>query len=560
MTDTTPERKETVERERASEPAEPHGVRFRNLLDQLPDVVFSLDCDGRVTFVNAKAEEALGREIGEILGTRLSDYAVPGDRPLARSLLEAGQGVVWDRELDIRAADGAQKHVRIRCVATFDRSGEKTGYAGVMRDRTAQRKLEEELRRFQQSLKESEERHRRLVEELPDVLFSLDSAGRFTYLNSQAADLLGYPVSQMLMTSLREYVAPEYRTLADSVIRVPLGSVWDEQMALVDAKEERRWVRIRCKACLDRQGTIAGFEGTIRDRTATKKLEEDLTASKQEIMDKIKIIDDLYEHIVQSEKAKAIALHTAEVAHELRQPLAIIGGFARRMVKQLGACHKLDPEQQRECFGVILKEVERLERILGGLVDFTSQHPVKIQSIDPTDVIEKVLLLYEELFREKDLRLEVDFGPEVTEACLDPDRFEQIVRNLVTYAVDVSPRRGVVRVETKAFQPSGKVQAAGGLRAAAYFEMKIRHHGHAILPEELQKIFDPFAATQDYGSGIGLTISKKMAEEQNGSLSVKSDETGTVFCVWIPLRPVGVSNPASLPETGAATSGAGQDS
>ncbi|MBI5571401.1 MAG: PAS domain-containing protein [Desulfomonile tiedjei] len=559
MTDTTPERQETAGGRRSNEPPETQGASLRILLDQLPDVVFSLDCAGRFMFVNAKAEESLGREIGEILGTRLSDYAVSGDRPLARSLLKAGQGTVWDRELDIRAANGVQKHVRIRCVATFDRGGEKTGYAGVMRDRTAQRKLEEEVKKYQQSLKESEERHRRLVEELPDVLFQLDFAGRFTYLNSRAAELLGYPVSQMLMTSLREYAAPEYRTLADSVIRAEPGSVWDEQMALVDAKEERRWVRIRCKACLDRQGRMVGFEGTIRDRTATKRLEEDLMASKQEIMDKIKIIDDLYEHIVQSEKAKAIASHTAEVAHELRQPLAIIGGFARRMVKQLGACHKLDPEQQRECFGVILKEVERLERILGGLVDFTSQRPVSLQSIDPTDVIEKVLLLYEELFREKDLRLEIDFGAEVTDACIDPDRFEQIVRNLVTYAVDVSPRRGVVRIETKAFQPSGKVQAAGGLKASAYFEMKIHHHGHAILPEDLQKIFDPFSTTKDYGAGIGLTISKKMAEEQNGSLSVKSDETGTVFCVWIPLRPVGVSCPASLPETGAAKSAAGQD-
>jgi signal transduction histidine kinase len=67
--------------------------------------------------------------------------------------------------------------------------------------------------------------------------------------------------------------------------------------------------------------------------------------------------------------------------------------------------------------------------------------------------------------------------------------------------------------------------------------MKIHNEGNAIPQQELQKIFDPFYTTKHYGTGIGLTLCKRIVETHRGSISVKSDEEGTVFTVWIPLKP-----------------------
>jgi len=253
-------------------------------------------------------------------------------------------------------------------------------------------------------------------------------------------------------------------------------------------------------------------------------------------MDKIKIIDDLYQHIVQAETSKAIANHTAEVAHELRQPLAIIGGFARRMSKHLESCRKLDPDSQRECIHIILREVERLEKILTGLINFTELNPVQAQVVNPSDLIEDVLHLYEERLTEKDLRLQLLFGEEITEITVDPPRFHQLVRNLVANAIDASPEQGVIRIETGVFVPSSKAQATGGLSAEAYFEMKVTNTGPIIPAEDLQKVFDPFYTTKDFAMGIGLTLSKKIVEEHSGSISVKSGGEGTTFGVWLPLK------------------------
>ncbi len=516
------------------------------LPEHLPDVVFTLDQAGRFTFLNPGAEELLGYRVEELLGTPVWNLAVEEDKPLAKGLLRVQLGSVWDAELDVLQAHGATKHVRVRCTSTIDRQRKIVGFSGVMRDRTAQRRLEEELRAYQDSLRESEQRYRNLVEEVPDIIFSLDSSGRFSFINCQIEEFLGHPVAQMLDHFFWDYVSEDCVELARSIVNVQPPAIWDEELWVVDTLGRIKWVRVRCRPHRDPHGNVTEFEGVMRDRTATKKLEEDLRASKAELMDKIKIIDDLYQHIVQAEKSKAIASHTAEVAHELRQPLAIIGGFARRMSTHLESCRKLDPESQRECFRIILAEVERLERILTGLIDFTVLDAVEVQVVNPSDLIEDVLHINEERLRDKDLGLELLFGEELTEISVDPNRLHQVIRNLVGNAIDASPEHGVIRIETGVFFPSAKAQETGSLGSEPYFEMKFRNTGPPIPPEDLQKVFDPFYTTKDFSMGIGLTLTKKIIEEHRGSISVKSDEQGTMFSVWLPVRSMDLERPNAL--------------
>jgi two-component system, sporulation sensor kinase E len=93
----------------------------------------------------------------------------------------------------------------------------------------------------------------------------------------------------------------------------------------------------------------------------------------------------------------------------------------------------------------------------------------------------------------------------------------------------------MIQVETGASIPSGKAHETGGLEAETYFELKIRNFGKTILPEDLKKIFSPFYTTKDFGTGIGLTLAKRIVQDHKGSISVKSDEDGTVFTVWLPI-------------------------
>ncbi len=405
------------------------------------------------------------------------------------------------------------------------------------------------LRQAEMALRESERRYRRLVEQVPDIIFSLDTEGRFTFVNSQIEKFLGYPVGQMLKTVFWDYAATKYTSLAETILKLDADMVWDEEFGIVDCQGTMKWVRVRCQASCDDNGLATGYEGVMVDRTAKKALEEELRLSKEALVAKLRIIDELYAHLIQSGKSKAIAEHTAEVAHELRQPLVIIGGFARRMAKQLEESASPDPTAQQECFQVIIGEVRRLEKILGALIDFTRRDIIQTETINPNNFIQQIVRVHQERFREKDIQIETHFSAGLGNVSVDPNRFQHLLRNLLSNAIEASPERGVIRIDTAVFVPNDKASKTGDLTASQYFELKIRNGGRVIPPEEIRMFFDPFYTTKDYGIGIGLTLCKKIVEEHKGSISAKSDTDGTIFTVWLPLKPTDPMRSSSLPTT-----------
>ncbi len=311
--------------------------------------------------------------------------------------------------------------------------------------------------------------------------------------------------------------------------------IWDDELAILDSQGAKKFIRIRCKASFGDAGQPIAFDGVMRDRTVRRRLEEELKASKAAVLDKIRIIDELYEHIVQSGKCKAIEEHTAEVAHELRQPLAIVGGFARRLVRQLDAPEALDLEKQKQYGTIIIGEICRLERILDRLIDFTRHDKLRLQRINPNELIEYIVTITEARMKEKQIRLDLNLGHEISDVPLDPGRFQQLVLNLVSNAVEASPVGGVIEIESGVSLPSEKAIRVGELGSEGFFEMKIRNSGPVVPREALENIFNPFYSAKHPSTGLGLAGSKKIVEDHDGSISVKSDDDGTVFTVWLPL-------------------------
>jgi PAS domain S-box-containing protein len=393
-----------------------------------------------------------------------------------------------------------------------------------------------ERKRVEGWLRDSERRYRVLVDEVPDIIFILDHEGRFTYCNTQIEPFLRHPVKDVLETSLADYMSPEDRHRIKGLLSLPLDAIWDEEVCLVDARGERRFSRIRCKALMVEHNGPIRYEGVMRDITIRRRLEEELKASRKELLEKIKIIDDLYTHIVESGKARAIAEHTAEVAHELRQPLAIIGGFVRRMARTAAPGEESNDLDRLVTFRIIISEIQRLERILDRLIRFTRHETLRLDLVDPNEIIERVLEVYDGMMKKRNLRLEKNLGKEVGEILLDPDRFEEVMRNLVANAVEASYSGERVLVESGVSIPSCKAQETGGLECENYFEVKVKNFGPIIQPDEVQQIFSPFYSTKAYGTGIGLRLSKKIVEDHGGSISVHSDEDGTVFTVWLPIK------------------------
>jgi len=500
--------------------------RLGALLDAGGQMFWELDRSFRVAYANDFFKRALGDPVGRICYEFMAyGESVCTGCPVQRVFDGEERAVAERLRMDL---EGREIWLRDTACPIKDEAGQVIGASELTIDITDRKLMEEEIR-------ESERRYRSLVEQVPDIIFSLDSEGRFLFVNARMEPLLGYPVSRILETSLKDYVLPEDLTLVEGMLKLGPDEIWDEEIGMLDAKGGQKFAKIRCKASYDRDGSVAGFEGVMRDRSSRRKLEEELRGSREALVQKIKIIDELYEHILHTGKYKAIEEHTAEVAHELRQPLAIVGGFARRMAKQLNSAGKIDPETQLQYVEIIVTEVERLERILESLIDFTRRGAVHLQTIDPNLLIEYVLGVTEGQRKQKNIRLEARLGSEVGEVLLDPGRFQQLVLNLVLYAVETSPKGAVIELETGASIPSDKAVKSGELQSESYFEVKMRVRSATIPAEELHQLFSPFSQSRGRLTGPGLAIARKIADDHSGSISVRSNGGGTVFTVWLPL-------------------------
>ncbi len=500
--------------------------RFGALLDIAGQFFWELDRNHRVVYANSLLKGVFGDPVG-----RLCYEFLGGGKQVCvgcpvKKVFDGQERAVSERRRTTK--EGAAIWWQHTATPIRNERGAIVGASELMIDVTGRRQMEE-------SLRESEALYRNLVQEVPDVVFSLDAEGRFLFVNTRIEDLLGYPVNAILETVFAELVSRPYRSIASGIMELQPNSVWDEEVGLLDAEGHEKFARIRCTASFDERGRITGFEGVIRDRTSRRKLEEDLKRSREALMKKIRIIDELYEHIVQSGKCQAIGKHTAAVAHELRQPLAIVGGFARRMARQLESGVYPDISEYRRYVEIIVSEVARLEKILNSFIDFTTRQNVHLQPIDPNDLIEYIVGITEIRASEKKVLVSANLGPEIGEVPLDPGRFQQLVLNLISNALDAAPEGSVVKIETGASIPSDKAQKTGQLNSECFFEMKVTNGGPPIPPEHLEEVFSPFYTTKEDGTGLGLPVAKKIAEDHHGSISVKSDTSGTVFTVWLPM-------------------------
>lgn len=374
-----------------------------------------------------------------------------------------------------------------------------------------------------------------LLEGFPDIVFSMDAFGRFTFLGRKRAQFLLNPLPSMQGKALWELVAPQDVELAKSILKARPDSLFDEEIAIIDDQGNSRRFRLRCKLDYTDSGKVRGGRGLMLECKSKPEGEQDHRSLRNQLTKSLKTIDDLTAHVAQGEKYRAVANHIAEVAHELKQPITIIGGFAQRMAKKLGDWEKLDPGTQPECFTVIMKELTRLEEMLNGLLAVGKRDILHMEKVDLDAMIKEILNVYKEILRRKGLKVEFDSGLADTEVDVDPHLFEHVVRNLVTNAIEASNEGGTIRIETAFVSAAAERMTSEAVEKQTHFELKITNGGEPIQSDLLQEIFMPFYTTKPDGSGIGLTLSQHIVEEHQGSITVTSDWGGTIFSVKIPL-------------------------
>jgi PAS domain S-box-containing protein len=246
----------------------------------------------------------------------------------------------------------------------------------------------------------------------------------------------------------------------------------------------------------DAEGNFMGVVHVVRDVTEMKELRTRLQSA---------------------ERMAALGEVAAKVAHEIRNPLVSVGGFAKRLER------KLD-NNLKEYATIISGEVDRLEHILKEILGFVREVRISKQAVLLSQMIEDILNLMGSEIAEKGNRVVKELEP--VSVLIDPNRMKEALINMITNA-NQATEGGTITL---------KVRQRG-----AEAVLEIGDTGCGIKKSDLGRIFDPFFTTRPLGTGLGLAIAKRIVEEHGGRISVQSEWPGggSVFRIFLPLKKEG---------------------
>jgi signal transduction histidine kinase len=222
--------------------------------------------------------------------------------------------------------------------------------------------------------------------------------------------------------------------------------------------------------------------------------------------------------MVRAEQMAAIGQVAAGVAHELRNPLTSVKGLVQVNLREADA-RGLPAEDLR----VIEHEVRRMERTLQTFLDFARPPRLERRRLDPADVVDRVYALVGGRARKQQVALHFDRPEGSVWVDGDQDQLQQLVLNLVLNALDAMPHGGAVEVELRPPRDG-------------HVELLVRDTGPGIAPHILPKVFETFVSSKETGIGLGLPVSRRIAEDHGGSLSAYNlPACGACFALRLPV-------------------------
>lgn len=236
--------------------------------------------------------------------------------------------------------------------------------------------------------------------------------------------------------------------------------------------------------------------------------------------------------LAEKEKSEALDHMVDEVSHEVRNPLVIIGGFARRVLKNLP-----ENDTNRRALEIILENVVILERMVTELVELKGASLAFKEEADINAILHGVLDLFRREISERDITLVIDFLADPPSLLVDRENITLALFNLIENAIESMT------------EPLRRLTVNTALQGD-FFEIRISDTGRGITREKLKNIYDPFFTSKVHGPGLGLTFALKAVQNHNGQITVESKEGhGSTFTVRLPVKTGGSggSQPRPLP-------------
>ncbi|MFX3623516.1 MAG: PAS domain S-box protein [Ectobacillus sp.] len=470
----------------------------------LKDITFALntssivaitDPRGIITYVNEKFVEISQYTEHELLG---QNHSILSSGYHSKEFFQEmwktiGQGKVWRGEIRNKAKDGSFYWVDTTIVPFLNKKGKPYQYVSIRNDITDRKMTEKHLKAT--------------LKELSDIKFALDQSsivaftdakGVITNVNDKFCEISGYSREELIGRThsilnsryhSKEFFQEMWKTIGQ-------GKVWRGEIRNKAKDGSFYWVDTTIVPFVNDHGKPYQYLAIRNDITERKKTEEMLR---------------------RQDKLAAVGQMAAGIAHEIRNPLTSMKGYAEFL--------QLDEtdEERKEYLDIILDEVDRVNSIVEDFLVLSKPKVVQLKEQNIVPVMTNILALLEFEARKKNVRLHFACEDEIIQVECDEDRLKQVFLNLIKNGIEAMPSGGdiFVRMEVK----DRNVQ------------ISIQDTGVGIPEEKLKKIGEPFYTTKKNGNGLGLMVSFKIIESHNGKVYIESElNKGTTFNIILPAK------------------------
>jgi two-component system sensor histidine kinase HydH len=336
-----------------------------------------------------------------------------------------------------------------------------------------------------------------VVTHLPVGLIATDRDGKITFFNAAAEKITGLNLHETRGKDPENVLPSPWCELKEYLDQGE--TVLEQEMECVFSGQEPVPVSVSATRIDNEEGYFVGNILILRDLGEVRRLQEEVR---------------------RKEKLAALGGLAAGVAHEIRNPLSSIKGIASYFGGNFA-----EGSHDLELAGVMIQEVDRLNRVISELLDFARPSELNLKPTDVNEILKHSTRLVQQDAKTKNIEIHWSGSENLAQVQLDADRFSQCLLNLYLNAIQSMDAGGVLSINCS---PGDNEN----------IRMEIADTGKGIRSSDLKKIFDPYFTTKSTGTGLGLAIVHKIIEAHQGNIKVTSTPgKGTVFTIFIPIRP-----------------------
>ncbi len=410
-------------------------------------------------------------------------------------------GTTETANIEKRENDGTHHYYQIVATPLRSHDGRIRQVLETVREITDIRELERRMGTQQEFLEA-------IRNDSADAIIGLDEYRKIIFWNRGAETIFGYGAEEILQKPFQTLVPAEM--IGNGQLRRIFSQVQNDDFVKnyeinLKAKNDREVpVDLTLTAIHDENDNHIGISAVIRDISERKNLEE---------------------KVLQTERLATVGRMAAKVAHDIRNPLSSISLNAELLDDEINTFSVKRTSEARSLLRSIASEVDRLTQISDEYLQFSRTPKMKFKLDDINLILSELIKLLSKELLSKKIRVIKRFSKLLPLLPLDKAQMHRAFLNLLRNAVEAMSKGGTIKLITRS--------------DSEYVTIRIVDNGEGIAENELTKIFDPFHSTKEFGTGLGLTITRQIIEEHGGTIKCTSQRTeGTEFEVKLPLKKI----------------------